>query len=919
VDRAMKSYAIVLQGQANGGSVTVRVIANGVAADTVQTTRPGQRPRQVLDGVLDQMTLPTYDVPVKKVDRDGGAMLIVGADSVQTLSNDTGLEIFEQAFDGEVGLKPGLKGGAIRALPMPVFAGNLPSSDLAVLSHLERFIGSMADGSAATPKLLKAALDAHRTFAQGTLAYLTGTPLPVEPNPGNGGTIALDGDSAQSVLSGLASSSVNVLQAVSNLADARSQQLAAAADKEKEAKKGGGATTGSPSGTTPSPGGSGGGATPAGDGAGTGHPKEGTPDTGQPTDGGQQPYAGPKFKPSGAPDTEWEPLDPVCKVKVTTIRGMTFVRGYFPDGKVYLSSGQKATMVDDGRGHVWLEPQFEHFTILIDDAKFEAMIARMQEEIRAENAKAAAEEGWHADWPKIVSNLLSAVPVVGQIKTVLEGLFGVDLVTWEKLDDSTRAIYLLTALAFSPVGARMFRGLKAVSKSALGALKTAIEEEQGLARAMASVDQTATKAALKEAEELAAQAAKETAEKGIETECRECEVAATAEAEQGCRVHVCFGAGTLVRLADETWSAIERIRAGELVLTRSVFVLAGASDAFDAEDPPRHVVRTFAREAEDCLRLEFERDGKRAEIVCTQNHPFAVSGVFRPASTLLPGTIVDTRNGRGARLILREMLPGRRPVFNLEIADGHTYFVTELELWVHNQCERASQRQMEGHIARNPDKYAQPYVDANGNPVSEPAFYKGKYINKSRAEVQAEIDTAFKQKKRLEDAFNQGQATRSESEEAKEYWELLKKRRGDMTFPDAVVTDLETGETLALELKTVKVKGGVEGRFNYAHPDVDYGLTVMEQAADRARLLPSGMKQVLVIDMRAKFPQLFRLTGDAAKQELERLMEREVKTALSTGIWASADASVVKDMWKDIRFLTGPDGAVDLIGGFSLK
>jgi hypothetical protein len=27
----------------------------------------------------------------------------------------------------------------------------------------------------------------------------------------------------------------------------------------------------------------------------------------------------------------------------------------------------------------------------------------------------------------------------------------------------------------------------------------------------------------------------------------------------------------------------------------------------------------------------------------------------------------------------------------------------------------------------------------------------------------------------------------------------------------------------------------------------------------------------------------------------------------------------VKDMWTDIRFLTGPDGGVDLIGGFSLK
>jgi len=914
----MKSYIVVLQGQASGGSVTIRVLANGVAADTVQATTSGQQPRNVVDSILNQMSLPTYDVPVRKVDRSGPAMLIVGADSVQTLSSDPGLEIFEQAFDGEVGLKPSLTGGTIPP-PASSSPGPLPASDLAVLGHLERLIGSLADGSAATPKLLKAAMDAHRTFAQGTLAYLTGTPLPYEPNPGSQGNIALDGDSTQSVLTGLANSSSSVVQAVSSLADASSNLLIAASNKEKEAKKGGSGTANTPKPTTPSVNGPGAGSG-GGPGQSGGGPGQSGGGNGQPAQG-SAPYTGPKFKPAGAPNSAWTPLGTPRQIKVTTIAGMTFVRGFFPDGKVYLSSGQTPTIVDDGQGHVWLEPKFENFTVEIDNAKFEAMIAKFQEQIRAENAKAAAEEGWTADVPKIVSMILSSLPIIGQIKTGLEALIGIDLVTFEALDPTTRAIYALTCLAFSPVGARMFQGLKSVSKSALGALKTAIEGEKDVARALASLDQAATKAALQEAEELATQAAKETVEKGIETEVREVESAATAEAEQGCRVHVCFGAGTRVRLADGTWSAIERIRAGQLVVTRSVLAMAGSGVFGPAavEDPPRHVVRTFSREAADCVRLVFEGVGGRSELVCTREHPFAVGGVFRPASRISPGTRVDTRDGRGAKLLSRQTLSGRRPVFNLEIADGHTYFVTELELWVHNQCEKASQKQMEGHITKNPDKFTQPFVDAKGNPVSEPAFYKGKYIGKGRAEVQAEIDAASAVKNRIATAYRQGKATRLAYQKAKDYVDLLQKRREYMTFPDAVVVEKSTGETLALELKTVKVEGGVEGRFNYADPDVDYGLSVMEQTGARARLMQPGIKQVLVIDMRAKFPDLFKLTGDAARKELERLMETEVKPALSQGIWASESASEVKDMWTDIRFLTGPDGDVDMIGGFSLK
>ena len=913
----MKSFVVILEGQANGGSVTIRVIADGVSADTVQTTRSGQRALFVLDSIFAQMKLPSYDVPLKRVDRDGELLLIIGADSVQTLTSDPGLEISEQEFDGELGLELGVTGGTVTpALAQPARSGSLPASDVAVLGHLERMIGSLADGSAATPKLLKAALDAHRTFAQGTLALLTGTPLPVEPNPGNGGNVALDSDSAQSVLTGLANSSVGVLQAAASLSDARGQQLAAAADKEKEAKKGG-STTGQP-GSTPGAGGGSGsgpgnGSTPtqSSGGPNTGQPTGATTPTQAPTEDGTP--VGPMYKPYGAPDTAYEPLSTPYQIKVTTLAGMTFVRGYFPDGKVFLSSGQTKTVVKNPDGSTSVAAKFENFTIPIDDAKFEAMVVRFRKQIQEENAKSESEAGWHADWPKIASNILSALPVIGQIKTVLEGLLGVDLITWEHLDDSTRAIYLLTALAFSPVGARMFQGLKSVSRTALGALKTAIEEDGMAVKALASAE---TKAALTEAEQLAAQAAKDTAEKGIETEVREFEAAATAEAEQGCTVHVCFGAGTLVTLADSTQAAIETIRAGELVLTRSILVgteKTGGSPAL--QDPPRHVARAYARESQDCLRLVFEGGSKTSEVVCTREHPFAVNGDFRPASRLSPGMVVDTRDGRGARLVSRETLSGMRPVFNIEIADGHTYFVTDLELWVHNQCEKASQKQMEGYLTKNNVK--QPYVDANGNPVSEPAFYKGKYIGKGRADVQAEIDTATAARDKLEETFRYDKSVYDEMTKAQEKVAELIKTRGSMTFPDAVI--VENGETVALELKTVKVKGGVEARFNTSNPNVDYGLDVMEQAFQRSELLPKGIKQVLVIDMRAKFPQLFKLTGPALKNELDRLMTVYVKPALSQGIWATEDAAAVKDMWTDVRFLTGPDGGADIIGGFSLK
>jgi hypothetical protein len=141
----------------------------------------------------------------------------------------------------------------------------------------------------------------------------------------------------------------------------------------------------------------------------------------------------------------------------------------------------------------------------------------------------------------------------------------------------------------------------------------------------------------------------------------------------------CFAAGTEISLAGGQRRAIERVAVGDVV---------GAVEEQIAWSPvePRtaQVSATMRHVTSEVLVLTVE--GR--ELVTTAEHPFAVIGRgFVPAGRLTVGDPLLRANGREALVQAIEHRTGAFEVFNLEVAGDHTYFVSDLELVVHNKAQ----------------------------------------------------------------------------------------------------------------------------------------------------------------------------------------------------------------------------------------
>ncbi|MDX1932456.1 MAG: polymorphic toxin-type HINT domain-containing protein [Capsulimonadales bacterium] len=108
----------------------------------------------------------------------------------------------------------------------------------------------------------------------------------------------------------------------------------------------------------------------------------------------------------------------------------------------------------------------------------------------------------------------------------------------------------------------------------------------------------------------------------------------------------------------------------------------------------KRVPDTSVREVISTTVLTFA-DGSRIET--TSEHPFFVSGLgWVPAGRLAIGNAIVTRAGPKATeqtsaVAKVETLVGRIRVYNLNVADNHTFFVQDahgngLPKWVHNGC-----------------------------------------------------------------------------------------------------------------------------------------------------------------------------------------------------------------------------------------
>ena len=143
--------------------------------------------------------------------------------------------------------------------------------------------------------------------------------------------------------------------------------------------------------------------------------------------------------------------------------------------------------------------------------------------------------------------------------------------------------------------------------------------------------------------------------------------------------HNCFIAGTLVYTPDGN-VPIERIKQGDLVW---------AWDEETGEVSQKAVVETYVNETDELVHVFVNGE----EIITTPSHPFysPVKG-WTDAIHLRAGDILVLVNGEYVVIewIQHEILESPVTVYNFQVADYHTYYVTDNGVLVHNACTNSN-------------------------------------------------------------------------------------------------------------------------------------------------------------------------------------------------------------------------------------
>jgi hypothetical protein len=142
----------------------------------------------------------------------------------------------------------------------------------------------------------------------------------------------------------------------------------------------------------------------------------------------------------------------------------------------------------------------------------------------------------------------------------------------------------------------------------------------------------------------------------------------------------CFAPGTLL-LTPNGFKAVEDFQCGDLVLSRP-------ESECEAEPVAKVVEKTFVREAA-LYELRVQGDA----LTTTAEHPFYVRGQgWRLAKEIRAGDELSTPRAQWIACDVPTDLARRGQVYNVQVADFHTYFVAASErieaVWAHNaECE----------------------------------------------------------------------------------------------------------------------------------------------------------------------------------------------------------------------------------------
>ena len=195
-------------------------------------------------------------------------------------------------------------------------------------------------------------------------------------------------------------------------------------------------------------------------------------------------------------------------------------------------------------------------------------------------------------------------------------------------------------------------------------------------KAATSAKKTATAAKKVTAKPKQTVVAKKSTQTAVKTSTAK-KTAQTVKAEQKTAKAACFTAGTKIH-TEKGFKNIEAFKAGDYVWSENPET---------KEKALKKVKKIFVREKDSIIRLAINEE----VIETTDEHPFYVEGRgFTAAGELKAGDEVRLESGEEAFVESIEEIQLSEPVkvYNFEVEDFHTYYVSEQKVLVHNTCMR---------------------------------------------------------------------------------------------------------------------------------------------------------------------------------------------------------------------------------------
>ncbi|MDQ0418976.1 hypothetical protein J2Z48_003200, partial [Croceifilum oryzae] len=124
---------------------------------------------------------------------------------------------------------------------------------------------------------------------------------------------------------------------------------------------------------------------------------------------------------------------------------------------------------------------------------------------------------------------------------------------------------------------------------------------------------------------------------------------------------------------------IEDIQVGDKVLSK---------DEKTGKREYKKVTRLFKREVDKIYTVHVGKE----KIETTAEHPFWVKGKgWVPAKGLQEGDLLEDENGKALPVEKISIKNEKTTVYNFEVEDYHTYYVSDTGIWVHNMCDLTDQ------------------------------------------------------------------------------------------------------------------------------------------------------------------------------------------------------------------------------------